>query len=256
MAQKQRVDQLLVKLGLVESRETAQKLILAGQVMIGQNPALKASQMVAEDADVRVVQSLKYVSRGGLKLESALDAFPVDVAGKVVLDVGSSTGGFTDCVLQRGARKVYCMDVGYGQLAWKLRRDERVKVMERTNARYLTKQMFAETIDLAVMDVSFIGAHKILEPLSAVTDEIILLLKPQFEAGPEDVPKGGIIRDASVHSRVLHDFYSGIQPWQVHGLIESPLLGGSGNKEFLVHLKKDFGWSEQEFTNRVSELIQ
>ncbi len=255
MSQKQRLDQLLVKLGLVESRETAQKLILAGQVMVGQTPASKAGQLVAENADVRVLEPLKYVSRGGLKLDAALDAFQVDVTDRIALDIGASTGGFTDCLLQRGVRKVYCVDVGYGQLAWKLRHDPRVKVMERTNARYLTKEVFSESIDFAVMDVSFIGAHKILEPLSAITNEVILLFKPQFEAGPADVPKGGIIRDSAVHSRVLLEFFHRIQPWQIHGLIESPLLGGSGNKEFLVHLRKEPGWNEQEFSKRVRELI-
>ena len=253
---KQRIDQLLVKRGLVESRETAQKLILAGQVMIGQIPASKAGQLVAEDSDLRLLETLKYVSRGGLKLESALDAFEVQVAGKIVLDVGSSTGGFTDCLLQRNAKQVYCIDVGYGQLAWKLRHDPRVKVMERTNARYLTASSFPDSIDLAVMDVSFIGAHKIMDPLAGITDELVLLLKPQFEAGPADVPKGGIIRDSEIHKRVLLDFYHRIEPWQIHGLIDSPLLGGSGNREFLVHLRKEPGWNEDKFNEKVRELVQ
>jgi 23S rRNA (cytidine1920-2'-O)/16S rRNA (cytidine1409-2'-O)-methyltransferase len=252
---KERLDQLLVKRGLVESRENAQKLILAGQVMIGTIPASKPGQLVANDSDLRLLQTLKYVSRGGLKLEAALDAFSVEVVGKVVLDIGASTGGFTDLLLQRNAQKVYCVDVGYGQLAWKLRHDPRVKVMERTNARFLTRDKFPEKIDLAVMDVSFIGAHKILKPLAAITDEVILLFKPQFEAGPKDVPKGGIIKDPEVHSRVLIEFYAGLQDWQIRGLIESPLLGGSGNKEFLVHLSKDPGWNEDEFKARVRELI-
>ena len=255
MGAKQRLDQLLVKRGLVDSRETAQRLILAGQVTIGTVPASKAGQLVAEDADLRVLQPLQYVSRGGLKLESALDIFDVDVTGKVVLDIGASTGGFTDCLLQRNARKVYCIDVGYGQLAWKLRHDDRVKVMERTNARHLTKDAFPESIDLAVMDVSFIGAHKILSPLAQITAEVVLLLKPQFEAGPEDVPRGGIIRDPAVHSRVLLDFFDGLDSWNVQGLIESPLLGGSGNKEFLVHLNRESGWTSEQYRDRVREMI-
>jgi 23S rRNA (cytidine1920-2'-O)/16S rRNA (cytidine1409-2'-O)-methyltransferase len=253
---KQRLDQLLVQRGLVESREVAQKLILAGQVMIGHVPAAKAGQLIREDADIRVLQKLKFASRGGLKLEAALDAFEIDVSGKVGLDIGASTGGFTDCLLQRNAAKIYCVDVGYGQLAWRLRHDPRVKVMERTNARYLNKQMFPERIDFTVMDVSFIGAKKILEPLADITNEVILLLKPQFEAGPKDVPKGGIIRDPAIHSRVLLDFFEQRSPWQVKGLIDSPIPGGSGNREFLVHLSKEPGWSEEQFVQRVHELMQ
>ncbi len=256
MPGKLRLDQLLVQRGLVESREAAQKLILAGQVLIGHIPAAKAGQLTRLDADIRILQGLKYASRGGIKLEAALDAFGVDVSGKVGLDIGASTGGFTDCLLQRNAAKIYCIDVGYGQLAWRLRHDPRVKVMERTNARYLNKQMFPETIDFAVMDVSFIGANKILEPLAGITNEVILLFKPQFEAGPEDVPKGGIIRDPAIHSRALLDFFNIGSPWQIKGLIDSPILGGSGNREFLVHLSKEHGWSEEEFTRRVRELMQ
>jgi 23S rRNA (cytidine1920-2'-O)/16S rRNA (cytidine1409-2'-O)-methyltransferase len=253
---KQRLDQLLVKKGLAESREIAQKLILAGQVTIGQNPATKAGQLVTEEADVRVLKPLKYASRGGLKLEAALDTFGIDVAGKTALDIGASTGGFTDCLLQRNARKVICVDVGYGQLSWKLRHDPRVKVMERTNARYLTQEIIGEPVDLAVMDVSFISANKILEPLAQITAEIVLLLKPQFEAGPKDVPKGGIIRDPAVHRRVLQAFFHQTVSWQLHGLMESPLLGAGGNKEFLVHLSKEPGWSQQQYENRVQELIR
>lgn len=256
MSGKQRLDQLLVQRGLVQSREAAQKLILAGQVMIGHVPALKAGQLIREDADIRILQGLKYASRGGIKLEAALDAFGVDVSGKVGLDIGASTGGFTDCLLQRNAAKIYCIDVGYGQLAWRLRHDPRVKVMERTNARYLNRQMFPETIDFAVMDVSFIGANKILQPLADITDEVILLLKPQFEAGPKDVPKGGVIRDPATHSRVLLDFFAEENLWNVKGLINSPIPGGSGNREFLVHLSKEPGWSEKQFVQRVRELTE
>jgi 23S rRNA (cytidine1920-2'-O)/16S rRNA (cytidine1409-2'-O)-methyltransferase len=198
---------------------------------------------------------LKYASRGGLKLEAALDAFKVDVAQKVIIDIGASSGGFTDCVLQRNARKVYCIDVGYGQLSWKLRHDPRVKVMERTNARTLKKEMFAEDIDLAVMDVSFISAHKILEPLASITRETILLFKPQFEAGPADVPKGGVIRDPATHEKVLRAFFHRINPWKIIGLIESPILGGSGNKEFLVHLTQVSGWNEEQYHSRIRELM-
>jgi 23S rRNA (cytidine1920-2'-O)/16S rRNA (cytidine1409-2'-O)-methyltransferase len=252
---KEILDQLLVKRGLVDSRESAQKLILAGQVLIGQIPATKAGKMVPEDSDLRVLQGLKYVSRGGLKLEAALDSFRIDPSEKVAIDIGASTGGFTDCLLQRNAKKVYCVDVGYGQLAWKLRHDARIQVMERTNARYLTKDKFVEEIDLAVIDVSFISAYKILEPFANITNEAVLLLKPQFEAGPADVPKGGIIKDPAIHSKVLLTFYRQIATWKIHGLIESPITGGSGNKEFLVHLSKEPGWDEDQYAGKVQELI-
>jgi len=252
---KERLDQLLVKRGLVESRESAQRLILAGQVLIGQTPATKAGKMVPEDADLRILSGLKFASRGGLKLEAALDFFNLNVTGKVIVDIGASTGGFTDCVLQRQARKVYCVDVGYGQLSWRLRHDPRVKVMERTNARSLTKGNFDDEIALAVIDVSFISAYKILEPLAYITNEAILLFKPQFEAGPDQVPKGGVIRDSALHIAVLEKFYDQMDAWKIHGLMESPIQGASGNKEFLVHLNKAKGWSKEKYHSRIRELI-
>lgn len=239
-----RIDQLMVQRELVESREAAQRLILAHKVMIGDKYAEKPGQQVAANADVRVLEPLKYVSRGGYKLEHALDAFGIDVTGKTALDVGASTGGFTDCLLQRGARKVYALDVGYGQFAWKLREDPRVTLIERTNARFLTADSFPEPIDLAVMDVSFISAGKILEPLTRITREIVFLFKPQFEAGPQDVPRGGVIKDPRIHSKILQQFFSDLPLWKVAGLISSPIEGGSGNREFLVHLSLDGpGWA-------------
>ncbi len=253
-----RIDQLLVKRGLLESREIAQRLILARKILVNGLPAEKASQNVAEDASIEVIEGLKYVSRGGLKLEAALDAFKIDVTDRIALDVGASTGGFTDCLLQRGAKHVYAVDVGYGQLAWKLREDPRVKVIERTNARYLTVEQFANPIDIAVVDVSFIGVLKILEPLINITQEAIILLKPQFEAGPDDVPRGGVIRDAAIHRKVLRDFFQKLHGWKVAALIASPISGTSGNREFLIHLKgSDFeGLSEKEFENRIEELTK
>jgi 23S rRNA (cytidine1920-2'-O)/16S rRNA (cytidine1409-2'-O)-methyltransferase len=253
-----RIDQLLVKRGLLESRETAQRLILARKILVNGLPAEKASQNVAEDASIEVIEGLKYVSRGGLKLEAALDAFKIDVKDRIALDVGASTGGFTDCLLQRGAKHVYAVDVGYGQLAWKLREDPRVKVIERTNARYLTVEQFADPIDVAVVDVSFISVLKILEPLINITQEAIILLKPQFEAGPDDVPRGGVIRDAAIHRKVLRDFFQKLQGWKIAALIASPIPGTSGNREFLVHLKgSDFEeLSEKEFENRLEELTK
>jgi 23S rRNA (cytidine1920-2'-O)/16S rRNA (cytidine1409-2'-O)-methyltransferase len=249
-----RIDQLLAQRGLVGSREIGQRLIMARKVMIGDQYAEKPGQQVPQDADVRVLEELKYVSRGGYKLERALDDFGVSVEGKTILDVGASTGGFTDCVLQRGARKVYAVDVGYGQMAWKLRDDPRVVVMERSNARRIHRDQFEDSIDLAVMDVSFIGAAKILEPLATITSEVILLLKPQFEAGPKDVPRGGVIRDPLVHERVLNQFFADLPLWGVTGLIDSPVTGSSGNREFLAHLRLEDGWAPAVLSQRVHEL--
>lgn len=246
---------MMVQRSLVDSRESAQRLILAHKVMIGEAYAQKPGQQVAVDADVRLLEELKYVSRGGYKLERALEAFGVDPASKVVLDVGASTGGFTDCLLQRGARRVYALDVGYGQIAWKLREDPRVTVIERTNARSIVRDQFAEPVDFAVMDVSFISAKKILDPLAAVTDEVVFLLKPQFEAGKEDVPRGGVIRDPALHARVLEQFFDDLPQWNVLGLEESPIEGGSGNREFLVHLSlTQPGWPADRIHARIQEL--
>ncbi len=251
-----RVDQLLVKRGLVESRETAQRLILARKILVNGLPAQKPSQHVSEDASMEVLEGMKYASRGGLKLEAALDAFKINVQGHIAVDIGASTGGFTDCLLQRGAKRVYAVDVGYGQISWKLREDTRVIILERTNARYLTAGQFPDPIEIAVIDVSFISASKILEPLATITEEAVLLLKPQFEAGPEDVPRGGVIRDPAVHRKVLEDFFSRLQHWKPVGLIESPVPGTSGNREFLVHLKGTIfeGMPEEKLEKRIREL--
>lgn len=253
-----RIDQLLVKRGLLESRETAQRLILARKILVNGLPVDKPSQNVAEDASIEVIEGLKYASRGGLKLEAALDTFAIDVKDRIALDVGASTGGFTDCLLQRGAKRVYAVDVGYGQLAWKLREDSRVIVIERTNARYLTIEQFQDPIDIAVVDVAFISVLKILEPLVNITREAIILLKPQFEAGPDDVPRGGVIRDPVVHRKVLREFYRNLQIWRVAGVIASPIEGTSGNREFLVHLRgSEFeGLSEDDFEKRIEELTK
>lgn len=251
-----RVDQLLVKRGLVESRETAQRLILARKILVNGLPAQKASQHVSEDASMEVIEGMKYASRGGLKLEAALDAFSIPIEDRIAVDIGASTGGFTDCLLQRGAKRVYAVDVGYGQFAWKLREDPRVIIMERTNARYLTANEFPDPIEIAVIDVSFISALKILEPLASITEEAVLLLKPQFEAGPKDVPRGGVIRDPAIHRKVLEDFFSQLQHWKAAGLIESPVPGTSGNREFLVHLKGTIfeGMPEEELQKKIQEL--
>jgi len=243
-----RLDQALVERGLCESRERAKRSILAGQVRINGQTARKASDKVASGQEVSIDAPEKFVSRGGHKLEHALNHFKTDVTGLQALDIGASTGGFTDCLLQHGAARVYAVDVGQGQLAWKLRCDARVVVMEKTNARNLKlPQMPAgfAPADLAVVDCSFISLKKILPPAIALLKtegKIIALIKPQFEAGKAEVDKGrGVITDAAIHERVLAELESfvGLQP-QVHwrGVTESPLLGPAGNKEFLVLLEK------------------
>jgi 23S rRNA (cytidine1920-2'-O)/16S rRNA (cytidine1409-2'-O)-methyltransferase len=237
---KQRLDLLLVQRGLAQTRARAQRLIMANEVSVDGRKVDKPGTRVRSDADIVVEQRLPYVSRGGLKLEAALDAFGLAVDGLVAADVGASTGGFTDCLLQRGALRVYAIDVGYGQLAWKLRQDARVAVMERTNARYVDS--LPEPVDLATIDVSFISLKLILlRTRDWVKPEgsIVPLIKPQFEAGRSQVGKGGVVRDPVVHRHVL----KGVLEWaHVHnlftwGLVRSPLQGPAGNVEFLAWLR-------------------
>ncbi|MGV3774765.1 MAG: TlyA family RNA methyltransferase [Verrucomicrobiales bacterium] len=241
-----RLDQALVERGLCSSREKAQRSILAGQVRINGQTAHKASDKVKPSDEIALDAPERFVSRGGHKLEHGLTHFHLDVKEAVVIDVGSSTGGFTDCVLQHGAAKVYAVDVGHGQLAWKLRQDARVVAMEKTNARHLLPAHFAQDRPgIAVIDCSFISLKKILPPVVALLGQpgkIVALIKPQFEAGKEEADKGeGVISDASVHDRVLAELeqfvreYGGLQ-W--HGVTESPLLGPAGNKEFLAYIEK------------------
>jgi 23S rRNA (cytidine1920-2'-O)/16S rRNA (cytidine1409-2'-O)-methyltransferase len=244
----QRLDQALVERGLCESREKAKRAIMAGQVRINGQTAAKSSQSVPPDASISLQAPEKYVSRGGLKLEHGLDHFHVDVAGLCAIDVGASTGGFTDCLLQHGAAKVYAVDVGQGQLAWTLRRDPRVVVMEKTNARDLTPASFEDPFrlfDMAVIDCSFISLRKILPPIIALlrpSARILALIKPQFEAGKAEADKGaGVIRDPEIHRRVLvelEQFVAGLPGVQWRGSTESPLLGPAGNKEFLTLIEK------------------
>ncbi|MFQ5593683.1 MAG: TlyA family RNA methyltransferase [Anaerolineae bacterium] len=242
MSKRERLDVLLVERGLAESRNRAQQLIRAGQVLLDDRVHDKPGMEVPVDAAIRIRERLPYVGRGGLKLAAALDAFDIDVSGLVAADVGASTGGFTDCLLQRGAAKVYAIDVGYGQLAWSLRQDERVIVMERTNVRYLEE--LPEQADLATIDVSFISLRLVLPRVVGwlkPAGHIIPLIKPQFEAGPEDVGKGGIVRDHDVHRRVLHrilTFAEG-QGLRLRDLIPSPITGAEGNVEFLAWLVSD-----------------
>ena len=240
-----RLDQVLVERGLCDSRERAKRLVLAGQVRVNGQPARKPSDVIKPGDDLALEAPEKFVSRGGHKLEHALEHFKLDVAGLVALDLGASTGGFTDCLLQRGAARVFSVDVGQGQLAWKLRRDEKVVVMEKINARNLRKEQFPVPPDLAVIDCSFISLTKILPsavPLLKPDGKIVALVKPQFEAGKAEADKGrGVITDPVVHQRVLTELedFVGTQAglcWR--GVVESPLLGPAGNKEFLALIEK------------------
>jgi len=243
-----RLDQALVEHGLCDSRERAKRAILAGQVRINAQTARKASDKVAPGDQLTIDTPEKFVSRGGHKLEHALNHFHADVNGIQALDLGASTGGFTDCLLQQGAARVFAVDVGQGQLAWKLRCDPRVVVMEKTNARNLTLARMPDgyiPVDLAVIDCSFISLKKILPPAIALLKaegKIIALIKPQFEAGKAEVDKGrGVITDAAIHERVLQElesFAATQKNLRWRGVTESPLLGPAGNKEFLVLIEK------------------
>ncbi len=241
---KQRLDQLITELGLVPSREQAKAVIMAGEVFVDGQRVDKPGTAVDPEKKIEVRgAALPYVSRGGLKLEKALRVFPVSPAGKTCLDCGASTGGFTDVLLQNGAKRVYAVDVGYGQLAWKLRSDERVVNMERTNARYLTREDISEEIDLAVMDLAFISVRLVIPAAAALLrpdGEIISLIKPQFEAGRENVGKKGVVRDERVHLQVLRDFIDFVPTagLTLMGLDYSPIKGPEGNIEYLAHLKK------------------
>ena len=238
-----RLDQLLVARGLAESRERARRLIMAGEVTVAGAVADKAGHVVASDADIVVRAQMPFVSRGGLKLEAALDAFALDVSGLTALDVGASTGGFTDCLLQRGAARVYAVDVGYGQLAWKLRSDARVVAIERTNIRYLEALPGGALADIAVIDASFIGLSLVLPAtlrLLAPTGTIVALVKPQFEAGKGQVGAGGVVRDPATHRRVLEEVAASAadSALVVAGVVVSPAPGPAGNIEFLLHLRR------------------
>ena len=237
---KTRLDQIIVDRGLADSKTRAQALVMAGHVYIGDAKAQKPGQQIAEDAEISVRGSdHPWVSRGGIKLAHALEAFAIDVTDHVAIDVGSSTGGFTDVLLTNGAARVYAVDSGTNQLAWKLRQDPRVIVHEQTSARILTATHINKPIDLIVCDASFIGLAKVLaRPLSFAKSkaQLIALIKPQFEAGREEVGKGGVVRDADVHTRVCDEVKTWLtsQNWTVHGLTTSPITGPQGNVEFLI----------------------
>ncbi len=244
MGKRERLDLLLIRRGLVAGREEGRRRILAGEVLVKDQLVTKAGALVDADAPIRVQgKASPYVSRGGVKLEGALEHFDIDVEGKVALDVGASTGGFTDCLLARGARRVYAVDVGYGQLDWSLRKDLRVVVIERKNIRYLQPEELAEIPALAVIDVSFISLRLVLlqvEKLLPEGGEILALIKPQFEVGKGRVGKGGVVRSPEEHNRVIDEIRRAAQGMglSVVGVTESPLLGPKGNKEFFIYLHR------------------
>ena len=244
MSNKTRLDVLLVERGFAPTRQKAQAIIMAGSVFVAGQRVDKPGTAVANEAELEVRgHTLRYVSRGGLKLEKAMQTFPITLEGKTCADIGASTGGFTDCMLQNGARRVYAVDVGYGQLDWKLRSDERVVCLERTNARYLGTEQIPEPLDFASIDVSFISLKLIfpaLYPLLREGGEIACLIKPQFEAGPEKVGKKGVVRDPKVHLEVLENFLTHAKDnhFTVLGITYSPIRGPEGNIEYLGYLRK------------------
>jgi 23S rRNA (cytidine1920-2'-O)/16S rRNA (cytidine1409-2'-O)-methyltransferase len=242
MGKRQRLDLLLLERGLVDSREEGRRRILAGDVLVNDQAVTKAGSTIDARAAIRLKPGSRYVSRGGFKLEKALSQFAVDVIGKTALDVGASTGGFTDCLLAHGAARVIAVDVGYGQLDWKLRKDPRVTVLEKTNIRYLEPDALPGRADLASVDVSFISLKLVLPRLKLLLSprhEVIALIKPQFEVGKGKVGKGGVVRSSQEHERVIAAMTAAAieQGYHVVGVIESPLLGPKGNKEFLMYLR-------------------
>lgn len=244
--EKERLDILLVKKGFFATREKAKRGIMAGEVLVENQKDNKVGQRIRIDSNISILKKRTvYVGRGGDKLEKAIKVFNVPVQKKRVIDIGASTGGFTDCLLEFGAKKVYCIDVGYGQLAWKLQKDKRVEIMDRTNIRYLTADKFDRLFELAVIDVSFISLDKVLPAaynLIMENGELIALIKPQFEAGRDFIQKGGLIRKAEVHQMVIKKVGTVVFKlgFNILGLTFSPLKGASGNIEYLIYLTKDF----------------
>src|SRR6266853_1836134 len=243
ISKKLRIDQVLVAKGLFASREQAQRAVMAGEVKVGTRIAAKSSQLLEPDVAIAVKATRKYVGRGALKLEGALNHFKIDTYGKVALDIGASTGGFTDCLLQRGARKVYAIDVGHGQLAWKIRNDPRVTVFEKTNARAISPSLISEAANICVIDVSFISLTLILPnafQLVTPSGMVLALIKPQFELVRSDVGRGGIVRDASLHEKAQGKVVSFVEAsgHEVIGLAPSVVAGADGNREFFICARK------------------
>jgi 23S rRNA (cytidine1920-2'-O)/16S rRNA (cytidine1409-2'-O)-methyltransferase len=241
MGHKTRLDNLLVERGLAESRAKAQALIMAGDVSVEGNPATKAGMLVDGSVEVALIEPPPFVGRGGIKLDYALNEFGLDISGRVVADIGASTGGFTDCLLKRGASRVYAIDVGYGQMDYRLRQDKRVVVMERINARY--PFCLPENVDLVTVDVSFISVEKVIPSVANLLRDggyLLVLLKPQFEAKKREVGKGGVIKEPQVQARILGRFVTWLAShgFRLGGLVASPILGASGNKEFFILLQR------------------
>ena len=259
---KQRLDIYLVENGLVSGRDLAKSLIMEGKVYVNNQKADKAGEQVSEKDKVELRgEVLKYVSRGGLKLEKAMNTFSIKLDGLVAMDIGASTGGFTDCMLQNGAAKVYSVDVGYGQLAWKLRTDERVVNMERTNIRYVTKEDIGEELDFASIDVAFISLKLVL-PVAAnllrENGELVALIKPQFEAGREKVGKKGVVRDPSVHREVIEEVtvFAQNNGLEILGIDFSPIRGPEGNIEYLMYVRKNSQTEIKDFTEEIASLVE
>ncbi len=262
MSDKKRLDIVLFERGFAESREKAKALIMSGIVYVNDQKEIKAGRDIKPDDIIEVRGStLKYVSRGGLKLEKAMESFPINLNGCICMDIGASTGGFTDCMLQNGAKKVYSIDVGYGQLAWKLRSDDRVVNLERTNFRYVTREQIPEEIDFASVDVSFISLKLILPVMHTLLKndgQAVCLIKPQFEAGRENVGKKGVVRDPAIHENVIETIvgFAGEQAFKVLGLEHSPVKGPEGNIEYLMYLEKsDKAEDVSEISETIKELV-
>lgn len=259
-ATKERLDILLVKRGIITSREKARASIMAGQIYVNGQKIDKSGEKISEDSDIEFRgEALPYVSRGGLKLEKAINKFSIDLKDKYCFDIGASTGGFTDCMLQNGAKKVVAIDVGYGQFAWKLRTDPRVICMERTNVRYVTKEQIGEVGDFASIDVSFISLKKVIMPVLGLLKDngaVVALIKPQFEAGREKIGKKGVVKEKSTHLEVIKAIvdYITTQNLIVIGLDFSPIKGPEGNIEYLVYFTKDIGY-ESSFDEEAIEKV-
>ena len=260
-SRKKRLDMLVFERGLAESRERAKQLILAGQVLVEGEPRFKPGRLIPVGSTIYVKRPLRYVSRGGLKLEEGLQVFHTDVHEKVAIDVGASTGGFTDCLLQHGAKFVYAVDVGYGELAWRLRIDPRVCPIERTNIRTIDLNLFDRPVAIGVIDVAFISLQKVLPVVSQIVEprgDIIALVKPQFEAGRKNVGKGGVVRHPHIHVQVLQDIIQFAQEidWPVMGLTYSPIQGRAGNIEFLLWMNRNLEERSPDWRDDIAHVVQ
>ncbi len=262
---KERLDVLLVNRGMVESREKAKAVIMTGNVFVNDQREDKAGQKFPEEVCIEIRgKKLKFVSRGGYKLDKAVEVFPINLKDRICMDVGASTGGFTDCMLQNGAAFVYAVDVGTNQLAWKLRQDQRVKSMEKTNIRYVTPEDIGELVDFVSIDVAFISLTKVLEPVKALMKNgasMVCLIKPQFEAGREKVGKKGVVRDPAVHREVIQSIisYAGSLGFAICGLDFSPIRGPEGNIEYLLYIKKEnqeFEGISQEQEEEIRQIVE